>query len=79
MDDLETGVLVEVVVCLGGLGVRPKDERFLETLVEEVLPYRIGEMEEKQVSNVVDGLNKLGFYMREVGSLMGKEMDDISV
>jgi hypothetical protein len=24
-------------------------------------------------------LNKLGFYMREVGSLMGKEMDDISV
>jgi hypothetical protein len=76
MDDLETGVLVEVVVCLGGLGMRPKDERFLETLVEEVLPYRIGEMKEKEVSSVVDGLNKLGFYVRGLGSLMGKDRTD---
>ena len=76
MNDLETGVLVEVVVCLGGLGVRPRDERFLETLVDEVLPYRIGEMEEKQMLDVVDGLNKLGFYVRGLGSLMGKEQTE---
>jgi len=64
IDELETGVLVEVVVCLGGLGVRPRDERFLETLVEEVLPYRTGEMGEKDLADVVDGLNKLGYYSR---------------
>ena len=72
IDDLETGILVEVVVCLGGLGVRPKDERFLETLVEEVLPYRISEMGEKDVSDVVDGLNKLGFYSKGLVGLVGE-------
>ena len=70
LDDLDTRVLAEMVVCLGGLGVRPKDERFLERLVDEVLPYRIGEMEEKQVSDIVDGLNKLGFYVRGLDSLL---------
>jgi len=64
-------VLMNMVAALGELGVC--HTKFLNTLTDHTIPERLGEFQAIELSNIVNSLNKLGFYNQEFMALLEKQ------
>eukprot|EP00887_Chlorella_sp_A99_P005955 scaffold29.g5955.t1 len=68
LDELPPKAIVKMIICLGDLGYAHR--RLLDTLTDSTIPARIHEFSSEGLADLVESLNKLGYYNRNFMSLM---------
>ncbi|KAL4514338.1 hypothetical protein Ndes2526A_g03964 [Nannochloris sp. 'desiccata'] len=71
LGEVSPKVLINMVAALGELGVC--HNQFLNALTDHTIPERLGEFQATELSNIVNSLNKVGFYNQEFMALLEKQ------
>jgi hypothetical protein len=68
LEEVSPKALMKMVAALGELGVCHNE--FLNALTDHTIPERLGEFQATELSNIVNSLNKLGFYNQNFMALL---------
>ena len=77
VDDLDSGLLVETIKALGGLGFR--HDALLDLAIDKIVPSRIKEFSKDDLEDILSALNKLGYYSKSLVSLLNAHSTEATI